>query len=47
MAATETRQAHMVQRAQYLTNQKLHSFSDNAPTTLTELENNSIVVEAK
>ena len=47
MAAIEARQAHMIQRAQYLTNQKLHSFFDEAPATLNELENNSSVVGAK
>ena len=46
MATIETRQAHMIQRAQYVTKQKLHSFFDEAPATFIELENNSIVVGA-
>ena len=44
MAAIETRQTHMIQRAKYMINQKLHSFFDEAPATLNELENNNIVV---
>ena len=46
MRAIETRQAHMVQRAQYMTKQKLHSFFDEAPATCIELENNNTVVGA-
>ena len=44
MAAIETRQVHMTQRAQHMTIQKLHSFFDEAPATCIELENNSVVV---
>jgi len=46
MTAIETRQAHMIQRAQSMTKQKLHSFFDEAPATFIELENSSIVVGA-
>ena len=41
MKAIETRQAHMVQRADFMTKQKLHSFFGEAPATCIELENNN------
>jgi DNA replication initiation complex subunit (GINS family) len=43
MAAIEKRQAHMIQRAQYITNDKIHSFFDEAPATYDDLNNNSVV----
>ena len=46
MTAIETCQAHMVERAQFMTKQKLHSFFDEAPATCIELENNNTVVGA-
>ena len=46
MRAIETRQAHMVQRARYMTKQKLHSFFDEAPATCIELGNDNTVVGA-
>ena len=46
MRAIETRQAHMVQRADFMTKQKLHSFFDEAPATCIELENDNTVVGA-
>ena len=46
IATIETRQAHMVKRAQYVTKQRLHSFFDEAPATCIELENGNMVVGA-
>jgi len=39
----ETRQAHMVERAEYMTKNKIHSFFDQAPATYDDLDNNSVV----
>jgi hypothetical protein len=41
MTAIETRQAHMIQRAQYMTKQKMHSFFDEAPATFNEQDDNN------
>jgi hypothetical protein len=42
MAAIEARQVHMIQRAQYITNDKIKYFFDEAPATYNELQNNSV-----
>ena len=43
MAAVETRQVHMIQRAEYRTKEKVHSFFDEAPAMVDEMNTNSVV----